>query len=119
VAYLRAASNGDETSCPTPCSKWQLVVLESDSVARSQKDVIDPAKVNPDGPKGAVQSYNSDASGTARFGEIELQHLPVTLSNGVYQSKVNNHLYAFQGAKADILAIAENLLGLKNIELFG
>ncbi|HBF35097.1 TPA: hypothetical protein DDW35_11105 [Candidatus Sumerlaeota bacterium] len=120
IAYLRAVGNADDDSaCATPCCKWQLVVLESDSVARDQKDVIDPAKVDPAGPKGAIQSYNSGSTGSAKFGEIEVQHLPVTLTNGVYQTVVNNRLYAFQGAKADVLAIAENLLGLKNIELFG
>lgn len=117
VAYVRAANGNAECHGARDEASWQLLVLESESVARDSKDAIDPAKADPDGARGVVQSYNNGAPGQAMFGEIELQHLPVKAEGGLFKSVAHCRMYSFQGGKEDILAAAGALLNLGRVDV--
>lgn len=50
------------------------VIMVSRTGAKCQKECVDPAKSNPNGPRAVIQSYNSElASSGLRFGELEIQ----------------------------------------------
>lgn len=117
IAYLMPILAASRDGGRGRRTEWLLLVRESECVARSSRDAVDPAKANPDGPRGVIQSYNNGPHGTpeyARFGEIEMQYLPVRKdeSAGVWRSAVTSRLLAFQSEKAEILAIAQKILGM-------
>jgi hypothetical protein len=93
--------------------KWFCVIKRSTDLPRNQKECVDPAKGNPEGPKGAIQSYNSGPKPGEvywPFGEIELQ-----LSKGVTKgkstvSKATHELLSYAGEKDEILALAQKAL---------
>ena len=100
-----------------PDSKtWFCVIKRSDDLPKSQKSCVDPAKSNPTGPKGAIQSYNNGKAPGATFipfGEIELQLAKATTTKNVTTSKATHELLAYAGKKSDILELARKALKLK------
>jgi hypothetical protein len=118
IAYLKPVAP-EVGPVPAKAETWLMLVRESQDVTRTSEGALDPAKADPDGPRGVIQSYNHDASGAARFGEIEMQYLPVRrCDDGVWRSTVKSRLLAFVGKKSDVLAAASDLLGLECIDLF-
>ncbi|MBN1866198.1 hypothetical protein JW916_02785 [Candidatus Sumerlaeota bacterium] len=124
IGYL-APAQPDPTSggkAKSRSGNWVVVVRESTDVVRSATDALDPAKADPDGPRGVVQSYCSGPNGRsewARFGEIEMQHVPLRQdASGAWKSRATSRLLAFEGAQSDILAIACHVLGIYSIDLF-
>ncbi|MEM2637511.1 MAG: DUF6786 family protein, partial [Candidatus Korarchaeota archaeon] len=60
--------------------KYIAILMTSPTAPLTQDECMDPAKSNPNGPKGAVQSYNSDVNKSGlRFGEIEIQGARATM----------------------------------------
>lgn len=108
---------------PYPDSdQWFCVIKRSDDMPRTQNECVDPAKGNPDGPRGAIQSYNNGpgfADELLPFGEIELQ-----LAKGISQdeqtiSKGSHELLCYAGTKNNILSIAQQALQNKSeIQLY-
>ncbi|NQU41684.1 hypothetical protein HQ520_00250 [bacterium] len=123
VGYIsplgRPSGSGPAAAMADPGVKWSLIVKESKDVARSSDLALDPAKADPRGPRGVVQSYNNDVSIKAAFGEIEIQYLPVEKdSDGMWRSTVSTRLMGYAGEKSDVVALAQEILGLEDIHLF-
>jgi hypothetical protein len=124
VAYLAPVAAASAGGAPRrKPGEWILLIRESEGVARTSADAVDPARANPDGPRGVIQAYNngpSDGSTDyARFGEIEVQYLPLRRgADGAWRSRIESRLMAFQGEKGRILKIASHLLGIEPIMFF-
>ncbi len=93
--------------------QWFCVVKRSNDVPKGQDDCVDTARDNPDGPKGAIQSWNAgldDQKGGLTFGEIELQlnkgvaHDGATIAAGVHE------LLSYAGTRTQISQLARTLL---------
>jgi len=96
--------------------QWFCVVKRSLDMAHTQAECVDPAKGNPEGPRGAIQSYNAGPSPTPgmTFGEIEVQ-----LQKGTHQLRrtsctATHELLSYAGSKKDMLALAKRLLGISS-----
>jgi hypothetical protein len=98
---------------------WFLVAKRSDDLPRSQADCVDVARDNPEGPKGAIQSYNNGpeegASVLHEFGEIELQLTKATLRGKKLEAAAKHELLAYAGTRKQILELAGTLLGIEGI----
>ena len=123
IAYMKnvfSASIGGEH--PSNTGEWLLVIKESEDVARTNADAVDPALADPDGPRGVIQSYNGGPkepgdTGYPVFGEIEMQFRPLRQdAKGAWSSKATHRLLAFQGSREAIVAAAETLLGVRDIQ---
>ncbi len=93
---------------------WFCVIKRCNTMPRSQQECIDPAKSDPDGRKGAIQSYNNGpgfAEKAMPFGEIELQMQKGTYTDGYTKSEGNHELLAYAGSKDEILSLAKYTLG--------
>jgi hypothetical protein len=106
-------------------NEWVAIVRESESVARSSSLAVDPAKSDPDGPRGVIQAYNNgpDAANPdapfARFCEIEMQYKPVERqSDGGWKSTAESKFMVWHGKKTDIVSLAEEILGVQHMNLF-
>jgi hypothetical protein len=95
---------------------WFCVIKRCDTMPRSQQECIDPAKSDPEKPKGAIQSFNSEpgAFGDIEmpFGELELQMQKGSVIDGVTESKGIHELLGYAGTKEEILALAARVLNL-------
>lgn len=122
IAYISRVPSAEQGSLLTKQAEWILLIRESEDVARSSADAIDPARSNPDGLRGVIQAYNNGPhppTDHALFGEIEMQYLPVRkVIDGLWRSTAHSRFMAFQAEKEDILTIASRLLGLESIVLF-
>lgn len=125
IGYLKhafQASTGEEASSAD--SQWLLVVKESDDIARSSDMAVDPARENPEGPRGVIQSYNGGPTEPGEkdypaFGEIEMQFAPARQnSQGAWQARATHRLLAFQGEREAVVAAAGKILGIEKIEPF-
>ncbi|MBD3343604.1 MAG: hypothetical protein GF401_00925 [Chitinivibrionales bacterium] len=103
---------------PYPDSdQWFCIIKRSDDMPRNQEECIDPPKNNPEGPRGATQSYNNGpgfGDELLPFGEIELQ-----LNKGVTQgdqtiSTGSHELLCYCGDKAKIIALAQKALNVSS-----
>jgi hypothetical protein len=90
-----------------------LLIRKSKNVPRNQSECLDPAKANPNGPKGAIQSYNSGLD--LRLGEVELQLSPVKRRDHEYYRKARADLLIFQGPRNKIVELAKTLLNVSSI----
>ena len=103
---------------PFPGSKkWFCLIKRSDSMPRSQAECVDIARSNPEGPMGAIQSYNNGPDFRpdieCPFGEIELQLQKGRDEGGKSVSKAHHELLSYAGTKAQMLDLAQTVLGLQ------
>jgi len=97
---------------------WYCLLLETKDAPLSQKECLDVAKYDPEGPKGCVQSYNSGPEGgPEKFGEIELQFKPAVEVRGRYISTVTYQLKAYIGVKDSVLDYLKRTLRIKQLAL--
>ena len=98
-------------------SKWFCVIKRSDDMPRTQADCVDTAKGNPNGPKGAIQSYNSGPTPLVYlpFGEIELQLKKGKTKGGKTVSSGTHELLSYAGSKTEMLALAQKALGITTV----
>ncbi len=101
---------------PSDSSVWSCVIKRSDAVAKTQNECVDMAKNNPDGPKGAVQAFNTDHGSSKEnllvypCGELGLQ-----LSKGIVKedrtvSNATHELLGYTGSKDEMLELAQQVL---------
>lgn len=100
---------------PTPqdTSAWTCTIKRTNDMPRSQKECVDQAKGDPDGPKGAIQSYNNGpgfADEELPFCEIELQLAKGIVEDGRTVSTATHELLAYAGTREEMLAIAGKAL---------
>lgn len=102
---------------PYPClDTWFCVVKRGDDLPRTQADCVDQARGNPDGHRGAIQSYNNGSRDAGvedcPFGEIELQQSR-GISNGIHSTSAGTHeLLAYAGSMEEMLDVAKAALML-------
>jgi hypothetical protein len=107
--YITPAPEGDS---------WLCLIKRTGDMPRSQADCVDPARNNPEGPRGAIQSYNNgpgfEASKGAfpAFGEIELQLSKGVVRDGKTVSTATHELLAYEGSKENLLELAAKALNL-------
>ncbi len=97
---------------------WFCVIKSTNDMPRSQEECVDPAKGNPDGPKGGIQSYNAGPAPSGEhllFGEIELQLVKGIEKDQTTISKATHTIDAYAGTKAEILAVAKKALRLNTV----
>jgi len=95
--------------------RYCLIVSSSHDLPRSQSECLDVAKYDPKGPRGAVQSYNSDPE--LSFGEIELHFRPAVYVHRRYVSVASHTLDIYLGVKEDMVELVKRKLGIKKITL--
>jgi hypothetical protein len=107
IAYLSSWVGHDE---------WFCVIKRSDSIAQNQQECVDIAKGDPEGPRGAVQSYNSGpelvADEPCVFGEIELQFKRATKQQNHLVSSAPHELLSYAGSKEEMVQVVQQALAL-------
>lgn len=109
IAYLSSWVGHDE---------WFCVIKRSDSIAQSQQECVDIAKNDPEGPRGAVQSYNSGpelvSDEPCIFGEIELQFKRAAEHPKQLVSSASHELLSYAGRKEEMVEVIQKALALDN-----
>ena len=100
-------------------SVWSCVIKRSNDIPQSQDDCVDMAKSDPEGPKGAVQAFNTD-HGTIEpvalpCGELGLQLTKGIVKDGKTVSKATHELLAYTGSKNELLELAKTALQIDEI----
>ncbi len=99
--------------------KWTLVAKKTHDAPRSQADCLDPAKFDPQGPKGSVQSYNSGPEGGPEcFGEIELHFKPAIDIGGRKVAVAEYEVVFAAETEGEILELLRRETGVKKPYLF-
>ncbi|MFP4380555.1 MAG: DUF6786 family protein [Candidatus Sumerlaeia bacterium] len=123
IAYMRPVITrttvGMASDTDSGALQWALLIRESDDVPRSSDEAIDPAKADPEGPRGVIQSYNSGPAGKIMFGEIEMQFRPLQQEKDkVWRSKATSRILAYFGPYEMIQKIAMERLNISQLDLF-
>jgi hypothetical protein len=101
-------------------NQWFAVVKRSNDLPKSQSECVDVARANPEGPKGAIQSYNNgpgfgEEKDAPPFAEIELQ-LTKAKKNGKHlEASATHELLTYAGSKQQILELAGELLQIREL----
>ena len=99
--------------------KWVLLLMRTYDAPRGQGECLDPAKADPAGSKGCVQSYNSGPeAGPERFGEIELHFKPAVEVGGCKVAYAEYELVFVSGSREEVLERLKRELGLREASLF-
>ncbi|MEM2822723.1 MAG: DUF6786 family protein [Thermofilaceae archaeon] len=97
---------------------WALLLMRTHDAPRGQEECLDPAKADPAGPKGCVQSYNSGPeAGPERFGEIELHFRPAVEVGGRRVSVAEYELVFEVGSRENIMERLRRETGLSEVSL--
>ncbi|MDW8034017.1 MAG: hypothetical protein RMI79_03655 [Nitrososphaerota archaeon] len=80
-----------------------LILMRTLMAPENQEECLDVAKANPSGPKGCVQSYNSDKD--LCFGEMELHFKPAVKVKNTWISYADYDIEVFSGNRGEILKI--------------
>ena len=113
------ASIGYIAKAPWDSGLGLLLVMETCCAPRFQDECLDPSKVNPEGPKAAVQSYNSGPNEEhLRFGEIELQFPAAAIADGVQFSTVAYTLKAYLTTYEESLEKLRGILHTSDLQPF-
>ncbi|MFX1446098.1 MAG: hypothetical protein ACFFHV_22030, partial [Promethearchaeota archaeon] len=85
-----------------------------------QNDCFDISRDHPESEIGVIQSYNSENPDKLflNFGEIELQLYKFETENDISYGHAKHQLFAYVGAKEDILELVYKYLGISNPVLF-
>ena len=98
---------------------WGMVCMRTHDAPRSQEECLDVAKADPEGPKGAVQSYNSGPeAGLGKFGEIELQFRPAVEVGGRKVSTVEYEVAFIAGSRDEVMEAVKLETGIKEPHVF-
>lgn len=94
--------------------QWVCVIKRSMDLPTLAEDCVDVSLSNPEGPKGAIQSYNCGSTyskdGIHLFGELELQlHKGIVVGEQTISSGTHE-LLAYTGSKGEILELARHIL---------
>lgn len=97
---------------------WTLLLARTHDAPRWQEECLDPAKADPAGPRGCVQSYNSGPeAGPERFGEIELHFRPAVEINGRKVSTAEYELIFEVGSRELVFKRLREEIELREIVL--
>jgi hypothetical protein len=102
---------------PAPDGRtWMCLIKSSSDLPRNQSECLDIPKSNPDGERGAIQSYNIGPEMVWNngefpyFGEIELQLAKGMVHGGSTVSRATHDLLAWEGDKNSMIEIAKTAL---------
>ncbi len=100
---------------PDPKSDaWHCLIKRSNDLPVSQSECVDRPRNDPEGEKGAIQSYNNapgyTSTDTVLYGELELQLKKSSGVNGKTISEADHELLGYTGSKDSILALARKAL---------
>jgi len=108
---------------PSDSSVWLCVIKKSDDIAKTQDECVDMAKSDPNGPKGAVQAFNTDHGSSKKnlivypCGELGLQ-LTKGISKGDQAISIATHeLLGYIGSKDEMLELAQEVLQLGTLPI--
>lgn len=98
---------------------WCAICMHTHDAPRSQEECVDIAKAYPEGPRGAVQSYNSGPeAGLGRFGEIELQFRPAIDVGGKKVSVVEYEVKFSIGDRGEVVEVIKLETGIREPYIF-
>ena len=119
IDYNRAAKIGYMLDIPDT-EDWGFLVKISDDIPKTQNECFDISRDHSDSKIGVIQSYNSESLDKLllNFGEIELQLNMFETKNDVSHGKAKHQLFAYIGAKEEILDVVNKYLGISNPVLF-
>lgn len=110
------ASIGYIAKAPWDPELGLLLVMETCCAPRVQAECLDVAKSNPEGPRAAVQSYNSGPDREhLKFGEIELQFPAASIVDGFQFSTVSYVLKAYLTAYETATEKFKSILGISGL----
>jgi hypothetical protein len=102
--------------CPYSTEKWFCVMKRSPDVPVDQNGCMDVSTENPDGPRGAIQAYNTGAEYLEDeylpFGELSIQLKKGKTIDGQTISEGSHELLSYIGSKQEILELARTALRL-------
>ncbi|MDD5674628.1 MAG: hypothetical protein PHC61_10720, partial [Chitinivibrionales bacterium] len=96
-------------------NQWFCVAKLTHDDPTVQSECQDPAKSNPQGPRGGIQSYNNGPQAGPEmlyFSEIELQFRHYKINGTSAVASGTHELLAYSGTKGQILEIAQTLVGV-------
>ena len=109
VAYIAELEQGT----------WGMICMHTHDAPRSQEECLDVAKADPEGPRGAVQSYNSGPeAGLGKFGEIELQFRPAVDVGGRKVSTVEYEVKFLTGSRDEVIEAIKLETGIVEPHVF-
>ena len=119
IDYNKQAKIGYVLDMPET-EDWGFLVKISDDVPKSQDNCFDISRDHPDSEIGVIQSYNSESPDKLflNFGEIELQLNQFETQGDLSHGEATHQLFAYMGAKEDILKLVDKYLGITNPVLF-
>ncbi|MFP4416951.1 MAG: hypothetical protein ACLFSB_06740 [Chitinispirillaceae bacterium] len=129
-AWYKMAIRPEDTKEDNPCKlvyvspdpttdAWHCLIKRSDDIPLTQDQCVDAPRENPQGEKGAIQSYNNapgyTGTDTVLYGELELQLKKGASGNGKTVSEATHELLGYTASKEDILSLAKKALGTDSI----
>jgi hypothetical protein len=98
-------------------STWFCVIKQSLDIPKTQDECLDMVKSNPQGPKGAVQAFNTD-HGSAEpvaypCGELGLQLAKGKVLHKKTISKATHELLSYSGTREKLLDLVSHILRIK------
>lgn len=85
-----------------------LVSMKTLMAPVSQEECLDVAKADPSGPKGCIQSYNSDSD--LRFGEMEFHFKPAVRVKDSWVSYADYDIDVFAGRRGEVLRTLKKIV---------
>jgi len=107
--------------CPYPENDlWFCIIKSSQDVPSTQDTCVDTPRSDPQGPKGAIQSYNANCfdledGDDSQFGEIELQMSKNTTKDGTEISSGTHQLLSYAGTRDEMIELAKTALKLETM----
>lgn len=103
------------TPSPSNSTIWHCVIKCSNDIPHSQEQCVDMAKSDINGPRGAVQVFNTDhgfskPAATLPCGELGLQFIKGNTLGNKTVSRAAHQLLSYSGTKSDILELARMVL---------
>uniref|UniRef100_A0A7J3MWK2 Uncharacterized protein n=1 Tax=Ignisphaera aggregans TaxID=334771 RepID=A0A7J3MWK2_9CREN len=110
ISYVAKFNSGD----------WYMLMLSTKDAPIGQEDCLDVPKLNPEGLRGAVQSYNSgpEAFSDIRFGEIELHFSPAINIAGKNLSTIEYELIGFVGRREQVISKIRRMMKIKTPKIY-
>lgn len=85
-----------------------LILMKTMMTPMSQDECLDVAKADPSGPRGCVQSYNSDRD--LGFGEMEFHFKPAIKIKDSWISYADYDIDVFTGKRGEVLRVLKKII---------
>ncbi len=99
---------------------WFCVIKRSNDIPRTQDECVDMAKNDPNGPKGAVQAFNTDHGSKEEMIAYPCGELGLQLKKGVAEgdktvSRATHELLSYCGSREEMFELAGNALQIQSL----